>query len=470
MEQLHPGTSAYNLQLTLRIDGPLNVKVLRRCLDQIIGRHSVLRTCFRVVHGQPRAVVAGQLTLPMRATCLTGRPDVDRQAIELAAQEALEPFDLEHGPLVRARIIQVAADRHLLCWTTHHIVADDRSHWLMMRELAQLYPAMSAGEPSPLPPLPLQYWDYVSWQRRQLQDATTDRELAYWRRTLADAPLTSTFPWDAARSAVPVFRGSRRAYALPARLTSAIDQFARRERVTPFMVLLAGLQALLHCCGGQDDIVIGVPTAGRGRAEFEDLVGPFVNTLPIRVTLAENMPFTELLRRVRAVAIEAYQHQEIPFDRLVEALHPPRRASVHPLFQVMLVVVQDAPLAVSELPGLTVTTVPLDVAPADRQLCTVLLDLTFCLRYEGSQFAGYLEYNSALLHSATAERLLQCFTGLLERAVADPSLPLTRLISVPPELVHPPRPAAADQPGDRAPRDGEAIDLALRALAARSRR
>jgi hypothetical protein len=476
MEQLHPGTSAYNLQLTLRIDGSLNVEVLRRCLDEIVRRHSVLRACFPIVDGWPCAVVAEQLTLPMPATCLIGRPDADAQAIELAAREALEPFDLEHGPLIRARIIQVTADRHLLCWTTHHIVADDRSHWLMMRELALLYPAISAGQPSPLPSLPLQYWDYVSWQRSQLQDPATKRELAYWRQTLADAPLTSTLPPDVPRSAAPVFRGSRRSYALPAGLTSAVDEFARRERVTPFMVLLAGVQALLHRCSGQDDIVIGVPTAGRDRAEFEELVGPFVNTLPIRGTLAESMPFRELLHRVRTVAIEAYQHQEVPFDRLVEELRPPRRASVHPLFQVMLVAVQDAPFGVSELPGLTVTTVPLDVAPADRQLCTVLLDLTLCLRREGSQFAGYLEYNSALLHSATAERLLQSFTGLLERAVADPDLPLARLISVPPKLVHR-RAATADQPSGRErqrsarDREGppEAIDLALRALAARSR-
>jgi hypothetical protein len=453
MEQLHPGTSAYNLQLTLRIDGPVDVGILRRGLNEIVRRHSVLRACFRAVDGRPRAFVAGQLTVPVSSASLTGQPDADAQAIELAAQEANEPFDLEHGPLIRARIIQVAADRHLLCWTVHHIVADDWSFGLMMRELARLYAAMSAGQPSPLPPLPLQYWDYVSWQRGRLQDATTGPGLAYWRRVLTGAPLISTFPPDVPRPDTPVFRGSRRPYELPAQLTSAIDQFARRERVTSYMVLLAGLAALLHRDGGHDDVVIGVPTAGRYLVEFEDLVGPFLNTLPIRVTPAAGMPFSDLLRQVRTAALMAYQHQEIPFGRLVEELRPPRRASVHSLYQVMLAM-QNALFTASELPGLTVTAVPLDVPAADRQLCTVLLDLTVCLRREATQFVGNVEYNAALFRAGTVDRLLQRYADLLARAVTDPGLTLARLSTLPPE------------------REGEgpaeAIDLALRALAARA--
>ena len=455
IEQLQPGTAAYNLQLTLRIDGPLEVEVLRRALNEIVRRHSVLRACFRAVDGRPRAFVADRLIVPVSSASLAGRPDAEAAAIEMAAAQASEPFDLEHGPLVRARVIEVAASRHLVCWTVHHIVADDWSFGLMMRELAQLYAAMYAGQPSPLAPLPLQYWDYVAWQRGRLADAATGHELAYWRRALEGAPLTSTFRPDVPRPDRPVFRGSRRPYALPVPLTSALDQFARRERVTPYMVLLAGLAALLHRRAGQDDVVIGVPTAGRYQVEFEDLVGPFLNTLPIRVTPAGGMPFTGLLRQVRTAAVEAYQHQEIPFDRLVEELRPPRRASVHPLHQVMLAV-QNALFTASDLPGLTVTAVPLDVPAADRQLCTVLLDLTVCLRREPGQFVGNVEYNAALFGADSVGRLLQDYTDLLEQAVGDPGLPLARLL-----------PAAPERAGAGPP---EAIDLALRALAARSRR
>jgi hypothetical protein len=445
-EQLRPGTSAYNVKLALRIDGGLDVEVLRRCLNEIVDRHSVLRASFRAVDGRPRPVVDGKLTPSMPATDLSGRQDGYAQAIRLAAREAAEPFDLERGPLFRARIIRVATDRHVLCWTAHHLVFDDWSYWLMVRELTELYPALRAGQRSPLPPLPLQYWDYASWQRRRLLDPASAPELAYWRGALAGAPPRSTFPPDVPRTAAPAFRGARRSYALSAQLTSAIDKFAQRERITAFMVLLTALQALLHRCSGQDDVVIGVATAGRDRVEFEELVGPFVNTLPIRVTSADNMPFLELLRRVRTATIEAYQHQETPFDRLVEELRPPRRASMHPLYQVMLAV-QDAPFAVSELSGLVMESVPLDSDYPDQQLCTAVLDLTLCLKRDGSQFAGELEYNAALFQPGTAERLLRRFTGLLEQAVAHPELPLIQLLPV----------------------RTEAIDLALRALAARSR-
>lgn len=458
MEQLHPGTSAYNLQLTLCIDGALDVPALRRCLAEIVHRHAVLRARFRAVDGVPHPV-AGELTLSLPLTDLSGQPDADAQAMRLAGRQAAEPFDLERGPLIRAGIVRMASDRHLLCWTAHHMVFDDWSYWLMMRELAALYPALRAGQPSPLPPLPVQYWDYASWQRRRLEADTAERDLTYWRRVLADPPPTSTLPPDAPRPVRPVFRGSRRSCALPPSLAPAIDAFARVERVTPFMVLLAGLQAVLHHSSGQDDIVIGVSATGRDRVEFEDLIGPFVNTLPVRVTLAPAMTFRELLHRVRIASIEAFQHQEMPFDRLVEELCPPRQPSVHPLYQVMLSV-QDAPFTAGELPGLSLTMVPPDLPGVDRDLCTALLDLTLCLSHGPGQLTGDLEYNAALYHPGTAGRLLDRFTVLLEQAITDPGLSLAELIPV---GGGPPRSQSADGPP-------EAIDLALRALAARSGR
>jgi hypothetical protein len=459
MEQLHPRTPAYNLSLTLRIDGPLDVLVLRRCLSEIVHRHSVLRTSFPTVDGRPQPAIAGQLALPVPLTDLSGQPDADAQVMSLAGREAYVPFDLEHGPLVRARVIRVAKDRHVLCWTAHHIVSDGWSNWLIVRELVKVYPALLAGQPCPLPLPALQFWEYASWQRDRLQTAVLERELAYWRRTMASMPPISTFPPDAQRPGAPVFHGARHSYVLSGQLSSAIKELARRERATPFMVLLAALQALLCRYSGQDDVVIGVPTGGRVQVEFEELVGPFANTLPVRVTLAGNMSFRELLRRARAATIEASQHQEVPFDRLVEELCPRRQASVHPLYQVMLAMLE-TPSAVPVLPaGLQVTSMTLPV-PVDQQLCTALLDLTLCLNCFDDQYAGHLEYNAALFHRDTVVRLLECYTGILERVVMEPELRLTELLPVTLEAPRPPTVASGlSRPG--------AIDLALRALAAR---
>ncbi len=439
IDRLEPGNPFYNIPAALRLAGPLDAGVLARCLGEIVRRHEALRTVFAVVEGSPVQVVqpAGPRRLPMvdLSTLPAARrgPRVDT-ARGLARGEARRGFDLARGPVLRWLLLRLAADDHLLALTLHHVAGDGWSAGILLRELAALYPAFAAGGPSPLPALPLQYADYALWQRRRLQGEVLAGEIDFWGRQLAGLPPRLALPTDRPRPATPTFRGAARPVRLPPALTHRLLALGRREGATLFMVLLAGFQALLARFSGQRDLAVGVPVAGRDRAEIEGLIGCFVNTLVLRGDLGDEPSFRELLRRVRATALAAYAHQEVPFDKLVEHLAPERSLAHTPLFQVMLSEqhLPSGPIAVG---GLSLSLLDLDHGAAKFDLSLSLgspgspgsLAAASAPGEEEAGISGSLRFAVDLFDPATALRLADHLERLLAAAADTPELRLPEL-------------------------------------------
>lgn len=464
-EQVIPGTPGYNVPVTLRLDGPLDIDALGRCVQEIVHRHEALRTCFVEVDGQPVPVVAPWLTVPvpvrdLAATSTGGAVDVlsteqaalvEQLALRFVQEAATAPFDLAHGPLLRAQVIRLAPQNHLFALVVHHIVCDGWSVRLFLRELAELYRAFRQRAPSPLPALPLQYADFARDQQRRLTGGVLRSELRYWRGVLADAPATSTLAPDRPGPPSIAFAGLRLPFTLPAQLCASLWTLAEKRHSTPFMVLATGLVALLRHWTDQDDLVIGVPVANRSRVEMEDLIGMFVNTLPLRVRAAGDPSFGRLLQRVRKATLATLTHQELPFDRLVADLLQRREPGRNPLFQVLLAV-QDIPITVPDIPGLTVSSVSFDgTSGFDLPLCTAMLDLTICLSRDGEGLTGHVEFNSARYRTDTVRLLLDRYVQLLHQVVSAPDRPLSDLLVEP---TGPPATVHATAP----------IDMALQAL------
>jgi hypothetical protein len=284
LDQFEPGNSNYNIPVAVRLKGPLNVAALHESLNEIVRRHETLRTTFTITDDDPVQVIAPKLVLPLPVLDLGGWPEREReaQARRLAGEEALQPFDLTRGPLLRAALFRLQEDEHVALLTMHHIISDGWSISVLIRELTTIYAAFSKGAPSPLPELPIQYADFAQWQRRWLTDEVLERQLLYWKQQLKGAPAVLQLPTDRPRPSVQNFQGAHYPFALSESLTRSINLLARQEGVTLFMLLLAAFQTLLHRYTGQDDIVIGSPIAGRNRSETEGLIGFFVNTLIMR--------------------------------------------------------------------------------------------------------------------------------------------------------------------------------------------
>jgi len=423
LDQLEPGSSAYNLAGALRLAGPLDAAALGRVLDEIVRRHESLRTTFADVEGTPAQVAAAPALFPLPAVDLTGLPPGAREAeaARVAAAEAGRPFDLHRGPLLRMTLLRLGDGEHALVTVMHHIVSDGWSLGVLARELGALYRAFAAGEPSPLPELPVQYADFAAWQRRWLDGPALEAQLAWWTRHLAGAPPVLELPLDRPHPPVWSHRGGGVSLPLGRGLEEGLEAAARRLAVTPFMVLFGGFAALLSRYGGQTDLVVGTPIANRGRAELEDLIGFFVNTLALRVDLAGDPSFDEIAGRVREVALGAYAHQEIPFERLVEELRPDRDLSHSPVFQVTLAL-QNLPASSLDLAGLTLSPLELDAGRAQFDLSLSLLPQPD----EGGLLAR-LDYAADLFDAATVQRLLGNFQRFLEGVAADSSLPLSEL-------------------------------------------
>ena len=421
IEQLEPGTHTYNSARAARLKGPLDTAVLRRSMGDIVERHEALRTSFTATDGRPAQVIAGTLSLPLPIADLSGFPEGEReaQARHLAEEEIRRPFDLTRAPLLRVRLLRLGPEEHILILTMHHIVSDEWSQGVLVRELAALYEAHLAGIPSPLQPLPIQYADYAVWQREWLQGERLESELAYWRERLQGAPPLLELPTDRPRPARQTFRGAKQSLLLPRELGPGLGALSRSEGATLFMTLLAAFQTLLARYTGQDDIVVGSPIAGRTRTETEGLIGFFVNTLVLRTDLSGDPTFRELLRRVREVAFGAYDHQDLPFERLVEDLQPERSLSHSALLQVMLTL-QNAPPPIPRLAGLQVET-----EPVERRVAR--FDLSLFLRNDVEGLRALLEYNTDLFDAGTMVRLLGHFRTLLEGIVADPDRRLSEL-------------------------------------------
>ena len=403
-----------------RLRGRLDVDALRRALDALLARHESLRTTFREVDGEPMQVVAAQGSVDLEVVDLAARPAAEHEAeVGRSARDAVErPFDLAAGPLFRARLVRLAERRHVLLLSLHHVICDGWSMGVLFRDLAALYAASLSGEPAALEPLDIQLPDVAVWERERLRGERLREQLDYWRGRLEGAPELR-LPLDREAPALPSFRGARMPLELSRDLTAALDALGRGEGATLFMTVLAAFFALLHRQTGADDLVVGAPIAHRLRREMEELIGFFVNALALRVDLAGDPTFRQLLGRAREVCLGAYEHQELPFERLVEELRPGREASRHPLFQVAFAL-QDVPTPALALPGL-------EVEPLELEETTVRFDLECHLWTREGRLSGHLLYASELFEAATMERLARRYLRLLAAVAAEPDLPLSRL-------------------------------------------
>ncbi|HEY0730186.1 MAG TPA: condensation domain-containing protein, partial [Pyrinomonadaceae bacterium] len=359
LHQLDPGNDPYYLPFYYELTGPLDVSALERSLNEIIRRHEILRTVFKERDNNVVQSVLPSLTLPLPKFDLTQLPptSADEEVQRLLDAEAARPFDLEQGPLLRAMLVKKSDEEHGLSLVVHHIVMDGWSIEILLAELSALYEAFSANEPSPLPDLPLQYADFAVWQREWITGGVLDEQLAYWKKQLSgDLPMLDV-PTDHPRPQRMTYRGADKDFYLTHDQLERLNELAHREGATLFMTLMAALLTLLHRYTGQEDIILGAANAGRSHAEIEKLIGFFVNTLVLRTDLSGNPKFTELLARVREVALGAYEHQDVPFEKLVEELQPERDMSRHPFFQVM-VNFQNAPAETPASHGLQIT--PID--------------------------------------------------------------------------------------------------------------
>ena len=423
LHRLDPESSAYNVPGALLLRGALRPAALAAALAEIVRRHEALRTVFRDAPGEPVQMVLPPADGGLPLIDLQELPEEVRgaEARRLLDAEGHRPFDLETGPLLRAQLLRLDREEHLFAVMMHHIVSDAWSLGVTFRELSALYQAFSAGRPSPLPELAVQYPDFAHWQRSWLSGEVLDRELGYWRRTLAGAPEVLELPTDRPRpAAAPVSPpAGHLPVRLPADLAAELAGLARRQGWTLFMALLAVFDALLARWSGQRDLVVGAPIANRNRLETEGLIGFFTNTLALRLDLSGDPPFREIARRARTATLEAHAHQELPFERLVEELAPERSLARTPLFQVMLVLQHD-PTAGLALAGL-------DAEPVEVALGEAKFDLTLFLIETAAGIAGQLEFDQGLFDRATAERLLGHFRTLVEGVVADPAARLSAL-------------------------------------------
>jgi amino acid adenylation domain-containing protein len=418
--QLMADSGIYNVWHTLRLTGDLDVAALARALRDLTRRHESLRTRFALADGVPSQVVMDPHAPSLAVEAVPGatRAECENLAMEYARAEARQGFDLARGPLWRVRLWRLAENEHWLQLTLHHIVTDGWSMGVLMRELSAAYAAHCTDAAWSPPALPVQYADYAVWQRRWFAGRVLDAQLAYWREALAGLP-TLDLPCDRPRPATPSHRGARVPFELPELLTAALGALARRESATLFMTLLAAFYVLLGRYSGQDDLAVGVPTAGRTRPEVEGLVGFFVNMLVLRADLSGAPSFTAFLARVRARALDAYAHQDLPFEKLVLELAPGRETSRHPLFQVSFVL-QNTPLGDWRAPG--VRAEQMDV-PSDH----AKFDLAVTLRERNGKLVGSIGYARDLFDAATIERMARHFVTLLAAIAESPLQSIARL-------------------------------------------
>ncbi|HEY1271032.1 MAG TPA: amino acid adenylation domain-containing protein, partial [Terriglobales bacterium] len=418
LNQMEPDSPFYNIPQTLRLRGPLNVEALRSSLNEVIRRHEVLRTSFAIVSNRPVQVIAREVDLPLPVVDLGEMPQDQRdaEALRLARAEARRPFDFSRGPMLRPTLLRLGSEDHVLLLNMHHIAGDGWSVGVFVEELGALYQAFTGGQPSPLPGLPVQYADFAVWQRGWLQGKVLDKQLNYWRDKLAGLPPVLELPTDRPRPKAESFRGATQVFSIPNHVMEQLKALSRQEGATLFMTLLAAYQALLSRYCRQDDIAVGSPIANRTRPEIERLIGFFVNTLVLRTDLSGNPKFRELLGRVRETALGAYAHQDLPFEMLVEDLHPERTLSYNPLFQVVFAL-QNAARPPLQLGGITIESLPIDSA-------TAKFDMALYMWESGN---AQLEYNTDLFDASTIERMTGHFQTLLQSIAEDPDQPVGSL-------------------------------------------
>ncbi|MES2221687.1 MAG: amino acid adenylation domain-containing protein [Acidobacteriota bacterium] len=414
LDQLDPDSAANNIGIALRMQGPLHVPALERALMEIVSRHEDLRTSFVRANGVPQTVIGDGRNWVLQvidASHLVNRGG-EAELRHFVSQLILQPFDLSRGPLFRAHLLAIASDDHILVLTMHHIVSDGWSIGVLVREFSEIYPAFMEDRKHSLPPLAIQYVDFAAWQRAWLESGELDRQLPYWKKQLAGAPPLVVFPPDHRRRGADLFRGRRADLLIPRPLVMALEKLSQRHGVTMFMTLLAAFNVLLARYCGQEDIVVGTPSANRNRAELHPLIGFFVNNLVLRTDLSGNPRFAELLGRVREVTLGAYEHQDVPFDTLVHAMHSERSIEHSPLFQVMFIL-QNFPLQELDLPGLK-------TRPVEPEVEHARFDLTVEVFPRHGEFCAYFDYNADLYEPETIARIQQHYLALLQAVCANP--------------------------------------------------
>ncbi|MFI0479419.1 amino acid adenylation domain-containing protein [Actinomadura sp. 9N215] len=431
MDQLEPGSTEYNVPSPLWLHGRLDTAALGAALGAMVVRHEVLRT--RLVAGPDgvaRQVIDEPRPVPLPMADVSGVPDPMRAARDLVAVDAAAPFDLAAGPLLRGCLIRLGEDEHLLALSMHHAVSDEWSGRIFRRELSELYQALRAGEPDPLPPLPVQYADYAAWQRSWLTGEVLDGQLDYWRQKLEGAP-TLELPTDRPRPPVRSSAGTATGFVVPAETADALRRIARANGATMYMTLLAAYLVLLGRYCDTDDVVVGTPVANRNRAETEGLVGFFVNTLVLRTDLSGDPAFAELLGRVRETALGAYAHQDLPFERLVDALVTERDRSRTPLFQVFFSYAtlddDDAPRPAGDRSGFHLSGGAGPGRDAAPDPVEVKFDLALGLADGGSAVAGQIDYSTELFDPGSIDRLVGHVVTVLEAVADDPGRPLSQV-------------------------------------------
>ncbi|MBW4457214.1 MAG: amino acid adenylation domain-containing protein [Nostoc indistinguendum CM1-VF10] len=422
LAQLEPDTPSYNISAAVRLQGRLNVAALEQSLNEILRRHEVLRTAFKTVNERPVQVIssATPLSLPIVDLSELLQTQLKTKVKQLAIAEAQQPFALDTSPMLRVKLLRLSKHEHVALFTMHHIASDGWSIGVLVRELAPLYQAFCTGQPSPLTELPIQYADFTVWQRQWLQGEVLEAQLAYWKQQLESNLPVLQLPTARPRAEVKTSRGATNSFVIHSNLSEAIQALSRQEGVTLFMALLAGFQVLLQRYTNQDDIVVGTDVANRNRAETESLIGFFVNLLVLRTDLSGNPSFRELLLRVREVALGAYAHQDLPFDKLVGALRPKRDSSnTPPLFQVLFVL-QNAPMPALDLPGLT-----LSLLEVENEIAK--FDLALFLTETEQGIVGNWRYNADLFETNAITRLSAHFKTLLKSIVAQPDARINNL-------------------------------------------
>jgi amino acid adenylation domain-containing protein len=417
LDQFDPGQSVYNMGFAVRIESPLDVGAMEKSLNELVKRHESLRTTFTNIDGEPVQTVARQLDLTLKVVDLTGADEAGREneAIKLVEATAAEPFDLATGPLLRSLLAQLGEATHILSFVMHHIISDGWSMGVFLRELGTFYQGFVNGRPVVLDELPIQYADYASWQRDWLQGRRLTEQVDYWRDHLLNAPPTLDLGSDRLRPSLQTFKGARLHSELPATLLAELRNLSRREGVTLFMTLLSAFDVLMSKFSGQADIVVGTPIAGRNRTELEGIIGYFANTLPLRVDLTGNPSFNNLLKRVREVALGAYAHQDVPFDKLVEELQPDRSLSHSPLFQVIFAL-ENTPQT-QTFPGLDVTWMNIDRGTSRSDLSLFASEQEDCL-------SCMWEFSTDLFDHQTIEQIISSFETLLQNVVSDSATPI----------------------------------------------
>jgi amino acid adenylation domain-containing protein len=428
LEQLGDLGSTYHVRMRKRLAGELDRQALGRALDRIVARHEALRTAFPAVEGVPEQRIApADAGFHLVEHDLGGRTDADAELARLLAEESGTPFDLEQGPLIRGRLVRLAADDHLLLITMHHIVSDGWSADVLTRELDALYGAFRRGAADPLPALEVQYADYAAWQRTWVAGEVLQAQADYWTRTLAGAPELLELPYDHRRPAQVDPAGAQFGMQLDGTLAAGLKALARRHGTTPYMVVLAAWATVLGRLSGQDDVVIGTPTANRGRREIEGLIGFFVNTLALRLDLSGTPTVAELLGRVKERALGAQQNQDIPFEQVVELVQPARSLSHTPLFQVLFAW-QNAP---ADGPERSAPAPAPQASAGPGTPVSARFDLSLSFVERGGRITAGVEYATSLFERATVERWLGYLRRVLAEMVADDRQPVERLALMP---------------------------------------